>query len=465
MKRIELLTAIAFIAFLPFHSCDKKGAVKHDVDEYVVPKDPKLETLSSQKGEFPFVTMSGRVSEVEDVGQDFSYGIQYSTDWYFYAKESVKLRIGRTYTDQPFSITVSDLIPGQEYFYRTYCVNNKKVYNGPLKSFKYSWDVPDVTTLSAELNDTGVVVCKAYIDNLSYIAKYFADSTLSAEDGILRCGISYSPFNGYDPYVTKTVYADVNNLETGDTIVCTFSDFKYNTQYYYHVFFRLGGMVADGNTKTFKFIFVPKENGVENGYQFIEMGLRVRWATVNVGAVNPEDYGDHFAWGETESKSDYSWSNYKWCNGSYSTLTKYGSGHGYGVNDKKTTLDEEDDVAHVRWGGSWRMPSKAELDELRRKCTWTETTLNGVYGYLVTSNVYGYGDRSIFLPVTGLGTETGIVNEGIQGYYWSSTLSTLDNDEKRGSFDANCLYVSSIGALSYDCYRDFGFSVRPVCPE
>ena len=105
------------------------------------------------------------------------------------------------------------------------------------------------------------------------------------------------------------------------------------------------------------------------------------------------------------------------------------------------------------------------LDELRRKCTWTETTLNGVYGYLVTSNVYGYGDRSIFLPVTGLGTETGIVNEGIQGYYWSSTLSTLDNDEKRGSFDANCLYVSSIGGLSYDCYRDFGFSVRPVCPE
>ena len=195
------------------------------------------------------------------------------------------------------------------------------------------------------------------------------------------------------------------------------------------------------------------------------MGLRVRWATVNVGAVNPEDYGDHFAWGETESKSDYSWSNYKWCDGSYSTLTKYGSGHGYGVNDKKTTLDEEDDVAHVRWGGSWRMPSKAELDELRRKCTWTETTLNGVYGYLVTSNVYGYGDRSIFLPVTGLGTETGIVNEGIQGYYWSSTLSTLDNDEKRGPFDANCLYLSSIGGLSYDCYRDFGFSVRPVCPE
>lgn len=465
MKRIELLTAIAFIAFLPFLSCDKKGAVKQEVDEYVMPKDPKLETLSSQKGEFPFVTMSGRVVEVEDIGSDFSYGIQYSTDWYFYAKESVKLRIGRTFTDQPFSVTVSDLIPGQEYFYRTYCVNNKKVYNGPLKSFKYSWDVPDVTTLSAELNDTGVVVCKAYIDNLTYIAKYFADSTLSAEDCILRCGISYSPFNGYDPYVTKTVYADVNNLENGDTIVCTFSDFKYNTQYYYHVFFRLGGMVADGNTKTFKFIFVPKENGVENGYQFIEMGLRVRWATVNVGAVNPEDYGDHFAWGETESKSDYSWSNYKWCDGSYSKLTKYGVGRGYGVNDRKTTLDEEDDVAHVRWGGSWRMPSKAELDELRRKCTWTETTLNGVYGYLVTSNVYGYGDRSIFLPVTGLGTEAGIVNEGIQGYYWSSTLSTLDNDEKRGPFDANCLYLSSLGGLSYDCYRDFGFSVRPVCPE
>lgn len=463
MKRIELLSAVAFITFLPFLSCGKKDKIKGDVDEYVMPKDPKLETLSSAKGEFPFVTLSGRVIEVEDVASDFSYGIQYSTDWYFYAKQSVKVRVGKTYTQEPFSITVSDLIPGQEYFYRTYCVNNKKVYNGPIKSFKYSWDIPEVVTVSAELNDTGVVVCKAFIENLASYVKYYGDSTNGP--GILKCGITYSPYNGYDPYLTKTVYADVNNLETGDTIVCMFSDFKYNTQYYYRVFFRLGSMVADGNIKTFKYIFVPKENGVENGHDYIEMGLRVRWATTNVGASSPEEYGDFYSWGETETKSDYSWASYKWCDGSYAYMTKYGIGRGFGVNDNKTTLDLEDDVAQVKWGGGWRMPTKAEIAELRQKCIWTYTNQNGVDGFLVTSDVDGYRDRSIFLPIAGFRNDSDLLNVGIQGYYWSSTLSARDGGDKRGPFDGNCLYLSSVGHESYDCYRNFGFSVRPVCKE
>ena len=463
MKRIGLLPVLIFITSLSFLSCDKKDEINRDVDGYVPPKDPKLETLSSEKGEFPFVTLSGRVSEVEELGSDYSYGIQYSTDLYFYSKESTKIRVGRDYTEDPFSITLTDLVPDQNYFYRTYCVNNRKVYNGPLKSFKYTWDVPEVTTLSAELNDTGVVVCKAYIQNLGYIAKYYSDS--AGGNGLLKCGITYSSKNTYDPYSTKTVYADVNNLETGDTIVCMFSDFKYNTQYYYSVFFRLGGMVADGLTKTFKFIFVPKENGVENGYDFIEMGLSVRWATINIGATSPEEYGDLYSWGETELKSDYGWSSYKWCDGTYAYMTKYCTGRGFGVTDNKTTLEPEDDVAHVKWGGGWRMPTNAEIDELRRKCEWTYTSVNGVDGFLVTSNVDGYKDRSIFFPIGGYRNETDLMNVGIQGYYWSSSLSLRTIDDKRGPFDAYCLYLSADGNRGYDCYRNFGFCVRPVCKE
>lgn len=461
MKRLEILSAFTFIAFLSFLSCDKKDAIKdEDTIGYILPKDPKLETLSSVKGSFPFVTLSGRVSGLEETGPDYAYGIQYSTDWYFSSKTSNKIRVGRDYSEDPFSVTLTDLIPGQEYFYRTFCVNNRKVYNAPLKSFRYTWDNPEVVTLSAELNDTGTVVCKAFIENLGYIARYYAGS--SVKDTLLKCGIMYSPKNTYDPYATKTVYADVNNLETGDTIVCTFSDFKYNTKYYYHVFFRLGSMVTDGNVNTFKFIFVPKENGVENGYQYIEMGLSVRWATVNIGAVNPEDYGDHFAWGETETKSDYDWSSYKWCNGSSSYMTKYSIGQGMGVRDNKTTLEPEDDAAHVIWGGGWRMPTKAELDELRKKCTWIQTRVNGVDGFLVTSNVDGYTDRSIFFPIAGYRDKTQLYSIGIQGYYWTSSLGT---DEKQGQNDAHCLYLSSIGNRAYICYRNFGFSIRPVCKE
>lgn len=459
MKRIEILSAFAFISFLSILSCCKKDEIKQGTTEYVLPKDPKVETLSSVKGSFPFVTLSGRVSGVEEKGSDYSYGIQYATDWYFTAKATTKVRLGRDYSEDPFSITVTDLIPGQEYFYRTYCINNRKVFNGPLKSFQYAWDIPEVVTLSAEQNDTGAVVCKAYIENLSYIAKYYADSP---NDTLLKCGIIYSPKNTYDPYATKTVYADVFNLENGDTIACTFSDFKYNTKYYYHVFFRLGSMVADGNVETFKFIFIPKDNGVENGRDYIEMGLSVRWATVNIGAVNPEDYGDCFAWGETEAKSDYSWSSYKWCDGTSSYMTKYSVGKGMGVRDNKDTLEPEDDAAHVQWGGGWRLPTKAELDELRRKCTWTRTSVNGVVGFLVTSKMDCYTDRSIFLPLGGFWSDTEYLNATYQGYYWSSSIGT---DEKQGQYAAHCLYISSIGHNGYICYRNYGFSIRPVCKE
>ncbi len=132
--------------------------------------------------------------------------------------------------------------------------------------------------------------------------------------------------------------------------------------------------------------------------EYVDLGLSVKWATFNVGANKPEDYGDYFAWGETEPKSTYSWSNYKWCRGSETTLTKYCNHSGYGTVDNKTTLELSDDVAAVNWGGKWRMPTDAEMAELRDQCTWTWTIQNGVNGYEVTSNSNG---NSIFLPAAG----------------------------------------------------------------
>ena len=97
--------------------------------------------------------------------------------------------------------------------------------------------------------------------------------------------------------------------------------------------------------------------GTENGYGYVDLGLSVKWATCNVGANNPEDYGDYFAWGETTTKDTYNLSTYKWCNGSYSTLTKYCNNSSYGNNgftDNKTQLELSDDAARANWGGSWR---------------------------------------------------------------------------------------------------------------
>ena len=198
-----------------------------------------------------------------------------------------------------------------------------------------------------------------------------------------------------------------------------------------------------------------------NGYEYVDMGLSVLWATCNVGATMPEEYGDYYAWGETEPKTDYSWSTYKYCNGSYSTLTKYCNNSNYGNNgftDTKTTLDPDDDVAHVKWGGDWRMPTKDEFTELLNNCTWTWTTLNDVNGYRVTSKKSGYTDRSIFLPAAGNRNSTNLYDVGSYGYYWSSSLIAGYPGY------AWSLYFYSDGHNTGYNYRYYGRSVRPVCP-
>ena len=114
-------------------------------------------------------------------------------------------------------------------------------------------------------------------------------------------------------------------------------------------------------------------------YVYVDLGLPsgLLWATCNVGADNPEDYGDYFAWGETQPKDTYNWSTYQYCNGSYNTLTKYCSNSSFGYNgftDDLTTLLPEDDAATANWGSHWRMPTEEEWQELYRNTTNTWTT-------------------------------------------------------------------------------------------
>ena len=191
------------------------------------------------------------------------------------------------------------------------------------------------------------------------------------------------------------------------------------------------------------------------GHEYVDLGLSVKWATCNVGATKPEEYGDYFAWGVTIPKSTYSWSTYKWCRGSEYTQTKYCTDSSYGKVDNKTTLDLSDDAARANWGGSWRMPTQAEQDELREKCTWTWTTQNGVKGYKVTSKSNG---KSIFLPAAGYRDDSSLGDAGSSGYYWSSSLYTgYPSSAWLVSFDSDYVNWYSYG------YRYYGLSVRPVC--
>ena len=203
---------------------------------------------------------------------------------------------------------------------------------------------------------------------------------------------------------------------------------------------------------------IAKFATVIDGHAYVDLGLPsgIKWATCNVGANSPEEYGGYYAWGETEEKSNYDWSTYKWCNGSETSMTKYCIDSDYGTVDNKTVLEPEDDVAHVKWGGSWRMPTRAEQDELRNKCSWTWTTQNGVNGYRVT----GPNGNSIFLPAAGWRDGTGVGLRGGDGFYWSSSL---DSDNSNSS--NNSAYYLDFYYGGYDLdnsSRCDGQSVRPV---
>ena len=187
----------------------------------------------------------------------------------------------------------------------------------------------------------------------------------------------------------------------------------------------------------------------------VDLGLSVKWAPCNLGAVRSEDYGDHYAWGETETKNSYSWSNYKWCNGTYNSLTKYNSTSTYGVVDNKVALEAEDDVVRVKWQGNWRMPTYSELEELTNtnNCSWIWTTINGTSGYKVTSKKTGYTDKWIFLPAAGIyaGSLNGLNSSGS---YWGST--------RGGGNESDALLFDEDDIDADEHSRYCGYSIRPV---
>ena len=197
--------------------------------------------------------------------------------------------------------------------------------------------------------------------------------------------------------------------------------------------------------------------GTLAGHEYVDLGLPsgTLWATCNVGANRPEDYGDYYAWGETTIKTKYKWNTYKWCRrGSWRTQTKYNTKSEYGTVDNKTVLEMSDDAASVNWGSDWRMPTTEEWKELCDRCTWTWATQGGENGYRVT----GPNGKSIFLPAAGFRYGTSLSDAGSSGRYWSSSLSTSNPGSGR-----SLNFHSSNFGMNYRSRCD-GYAVRPVCP-
>ena len=185
---------------------------------------------------------------------------------------------------------------------------------------------------------------------------------------------------------------------------------------------------------------IASTTGTHKGHEWVDLGLSVKWATCNVGASTPGDYGNYYAWGETRPKSEYT---------SYNCIS-YGKSWGYIGGDSSR------DAARANWGGSWRMPTKAELQELKDNCTWTWTIQNGHKGYEVTSKK---NSQSIFLPAARGRYGDTLYFEGECGFYWSST------PDESNDYRAYYLYFDE-GSQSVDRdARRIGLSVRPVLED
>lgn len=216
---------------------------------------------------------------------------------------------------------------------------------------------------------------------------------------------------------------------------------------------------------------ITEERTVIDGHEYVDLGFPsgVLWATCNIGASCPEEFGDYFAWGETQPKDCYDVHSYKHCKEGMTNLTKYctSAANGYwGFKDNICELLPEDDAATANWGGKWKMPTIGDCLNLfdSRFTTTKWTTHHGVYGRMVTSNSNG---RSIFLPAAGYRFGATISGIGQHGSYWSSMLR-LEARIMPLSYEARMFRISP-ASIDYDldvwknCYREYGLSIRPVC--
>ena len=292
---------------------------------------PQIRTLNYVNGLYYVVTLTGRVSGLEQVALDFQCGFEYSTDDTFSTEKTVRKRASGDYTENPFTLTVSDIIPGQKYYYRAYYINQMFIYYGEVKEFATDeWAGPEA----------------------------------------------------------------------------------------------------------------------------VDLGLSVKWADINIDAYRPWERGHFYSWGELEPKELYRSSNYRFYHEGTMSLTKYCNDKIYGYEeytDSLTTLEPEDDVAHVKWGDGWRMPSKDEFLELMdtTNCVWIYTNMNGMTGYKVESKKNG---NSIFLPDASDSHGCG------GGLYWANCI-----EPDLAAAAPNLYFNRAMNRLYINTYaREYGLTIRPV---
>ena len=327
-----------------------------------------------------------------------------------------------------YTSNMTNLEHNTTYYVRAYATNEVGTAYGEEVSF---------TTL-AKLFPT--VTTTAEVTDITYTsATCGGEVTFNGNVTVTARGICWS--TSQNPTIEDSKTTEGYGL---GSFTSNLSNLASQTTYYVRAYATNEVGTAYGEEVTFTTLVDPA-----NGREYVDLGLPsgLKWATCNVGATTPEEYGDYFAWGETSTKETYTEDNCPTYGLSESELQSQG------YIDSEGNLTAQYDAAAANWGGAWRMPTEAELEELVDECTWTWTTQNGVKGY----KVKGPNGNSIFLPAAGHRLGSLLLGAGSSGYYWSST----PNDY--GGSSASDLYFYSSNHSMYNYYNRYnGQSVRPV---
>lgn len=347
------------------------------------------------------------------------------------------------HSEKTFSAKNESLSRDTKYSVVAYVKLDGRTYKGEAKAFTTTSIKASITAESSDVSyDSATISGKLTVESkgsFNKSAMLYYSSTASTLDALKSSGTK------------KTL-----TLESDGSYSINLSSLNNDTQYNYVVVAKVDEVEFNTGIKYFKTLEIP---------ELVDLGLSVKWRSWNLGASKPEDYGGYYQWAGTKDVTDTSiyldWDNCPYYTGSsYSSgWTKYSTKSSYGTVDNKTVLEPEDDVAHVELGGKWRMPTRAEWDELTNtsNCSWTWTSINGINGYKVQSKKAGFTGNWIFLPAAGYRLFGDDVDyAGSNGLYWSSSLRT-DNPDYAYYMYFNSDRVGTTGGTRYT-----GQSVRPV---
>lgn len=408
-------------------------------------KEPsqKKDTMSTITGAATHIScrnaeISGKANLPGTTTTDLSFGVLYSTSSGVLIGSATQIEARSFDSDYNYTVNTEVLEPETTYYYRSYIIQDKEISYGELKSFSTLAVSSMIQTLDATEINPKEAVLNASLDLTD--CKY----------GALEYGFEVTPEGGRAHTIKSSNHFEKKFSAKDESL-------SRDTKYSIVAYVKLDGRTYKGEAKT----FTPLTSCPSGA---VDLGLSVYWATCNLGASKPEEYGGYYQWAGTTDVTDKSinpnWNNCPYHTGSDEDTgwTKYNTQSSYGTVDNKTVLDPEDDVAHVNLGGKWRMPTIAEWEELTNtsNCSWTWTSINGIKGYKVQSKKAGFTNDWIFLPAAGFRSYVYLSDVGSYGDYLSSSL---DTDCPHRAYK---IYFYSYLVSTLSGYRFHGQSVRPV---